>query len=139
MIREFTATDLEAVMKLWLEGNLQAHDFVPADYWIEHLAAVRAQLQQAEVYVCEENRQVVAFVGMQDDYLAGIFVDKEFRSHGLGKQLLDHVKEIHDSFSLHVYQQNKGAVQFYLREGLRLVSEAVDEETGQVDYLLQWH
>ena len=33
------------------------------------------------------------FVGMAGDYLAGIFVDRRSRSMGIGKTLLDYVKE----------------------------------------------
>ena len=53
-----------------------------------------------------------------DDYLAGIFVDKKCRSMGIGKGLLDCIKKNYPVFSLNVYQKNRRAVDFYLREGL---------------------
>ena len=40
MIRTFKKEDTEAVMRIWLNGNLEAHGFVPADYWRENLPMV---------------------------------------------------------------------------------------------------
>ena len=47
MIRTYQPADLDRLMQLWLQGNLQAHPFVPASYWEENAADVRRQLPQA--------------------------------------------------------------------------------------------
>ncbi len=138
MIRKFQPQDLDRVMQLWLEGNLEAHDFVPADYWVSNAPMVRELLLQAELTVCELNGEVQGFIGMQDDYLAGIFVDKAHRSTGIGKQLLEHIKTSHPTFMLNVYRRNRTAVEFYLREGISVVEEGVDEDTGEMDYTMEW-
>lgn len=134
----FEPRDLERVMQLWLEGNLDAHGFVSVDYWTSNAPVVRELLVQAELTVCELDGVIQGFVGMQDDYLAGIFVDKTYRSAGVGKQLLDHVKKTHPAFSLNVYQRNERAVAFYLREGLSVVEESVDPDTGETDCTMAW-
>ena len=33
MIRRMTAADAGAVADIWLEASLDAHGFIPADYW----------------------------------------------------------------------------------------------------------
>lgn len=138
MIRNFEPRDLGRVMELWLEGNLDAHGFVPASYWTSNAPVVRELLMQAELTVWEEDGVVRGFAGMQDDYLAGIFVDKAYRSAGVGKQLLDHVKAAHPAFTLNVYKRNEGAVAFYLREGLAVLEEGVDPDTGEADHTMKW-
>lgn len=138
MIREFHTGDLERVIQLWLEGNLDAHDFVPADYWVSNALIVRELLLQAELYVYDLDGEVQGFVGMQDDYLAGIFVDQNHRSMGIGRQLLDYIKTIHPTFTLNVYQRNTHAVEFYRRAGLSVIEESVDEDTGETDYTMAW-
>ena len=45
---------------------------------------MKDQLPQADIYVYESDNNVQGFVGMIGDYLAGIFVDKKFRSMGIG-------------------------------------------------------
>lgn len=138
MIRKFEPCDIERVMQLWLEGNLDAHDFVSESYWISNAHMVREQLLQAELYVCVLDGKIQGFVGMQGSYLAGIFVEKRHRSMGIGKQLMDYIKKTHTAFSLSVYRRNKPAVDFYIREGLAVVSEEIDKNTGEIDCTMAW-
>lgn len=138
MIRKFENKDTEQIMKIWLEGNIEAHDFVPRDYWASNYTKMKNQLYQAEIYVYEQDGRVAGFAGMTGDYLAGIFVDGQYRCKKIGKQLLDHIKKRHSSFSLNVYQKNRRAVSFYLREGLFIVSNGTDCDTSQADYTMKW-
>ncbi|MGN1120349.1 MAG: GNAT family N-acetyltransferase, partial [Oscillospiraceae bacterium] len=117
MIRQMTRADLPDIMRIWIEGNLDAHSFVDGDYWRQNYTAVQREMQRAEVYVCEENGEVVGFVGLKGDYIAGLFVDREYRGRGVGKQLLDRAKKTHRELSLHVFEKNPRALRFYLREG----------------------
>ena len=123
------ARDLKRVMEIWLAGNREAHSFVPATYWEANAPMVEEQLQQAEVFVCERDGVVQGLAGLQGDYLAGIFVAKCARSQGIGKQLLDRIRQGHPSITLHVYRKNRGAVAFYQREGFTVTAEAVEEGT----------
>ena len=57
---------------------------------------------------------------------------------GIGKHLLEYVKQTHSTLSLGVYQKNKRAVSFYLREGFSILSEELDEATGETEYTMIW-
>lgn len=138
MIREFHTSDTEQVMKLWLAGNEDAHSFIPKEYWRSHFAEVQEDLLKAKVLVCDTDGKIQGFIGMVNEYIAGIFVDKNCRSCGIGKQLLISAKQKHDTLSLSVYQKNTRAVAFYLREGFSILSEAVDEATGENEYTMFW-
>ena len=74
MIRLAERQDLDRIMEIWLEGNLQAHDFVDPDYWTGCFQEVREAIAQADVWVWDENDRVEAFAGMVEHYLAGLFV-----------------------------------------------------------------
>ena len=139
MIRKFEKKDTERVMQIWLEVNIETHDFVPSKYWLSQYQSVQKQILQADIYVYEQDKEIQGFVGMMDDYLAGIFVDKKCRSMGIGKSLLECVKKNYPEFSLNVYQKNRRAVNFYLREGLSIVSKEIDEDTGETDYTMAWN
>lgn len=138
MIRKFEMKDTKRVMQIWLEANLEAHDFVSGDYWCSQYQTVQEQLSAADIYVYEQDNEIQGFLGMMDNYLAGIFVDKKYRSMGIGKGLLDYVKKIYPAFSLNVYQKNQRAVDFYLRENLTIVSTGADEDTAEADYTVVW-
>ena len=138
MIRKLKSCDMEQVMNIWFNGNLEAHDFVEKEYWEMHIPMVKEQLLQAEVYVYEEQGKIQGFAGMQEDYLAGIFVKKEFRGTGIGKQFLDFVKQRHEKLTLHVYEKNQRAIDFYKREGFAAISKEMDMNTNETDYFIVW-
>ena len=131
---------MDRLMEIWLAANLQAHSFVAADYWQSNLVLVRQMLPQAEVYVYTEDssQEILGFVGLDGDYIAGIFVDFSARSQGIGKKLLDFIKAAHTRLTLRVYQQNERAVQFYQREKIQIVEKSVDTETGVPELQMQW-
>lgn len=140
MIRAFRATDLQVVMQLWLEANVQAHDFIPRAYWEEHFDMVRDMLPKAEVYVHEDGhtRQIDGFIGLTGDFVAGIFVSAPVRSRGIGRRLLRRAKEIRPRLELNVYRSNERAVRFYRREGFEIQSEGVDERTQEREWTMVW-
>ncbi|MCI8510426.1 MAG: GNAT family N-acetyltransferase [Lachnospiraceae bacterium] len=126
-------------MRIWLEANQQAHDFISPDYWQENYKTVRELLPQAEVYIYETApSEIKGFIGLLENYIAGIFVDKAARSTGIGKRLLEHAKEKKKELTLHVYAKNEGAVQFYLREGFQIREKKVDADTGAEEFLMVW-
>lgn len=140
MIRAFEERDLGVVMQIWLDANIEAHPFVPREYWTSNYELVHDMLPQAEVYVFEDDvlHQLDGFIGLSDGYIAGVFVRSHVRSKGIGKHLLDHVKSLKPCLSLNVYRKNTRAVQFYQREGFSIQSENTDEGTGQREYMMVW-
>lgn len=137
IIREFQLNDLDEVMQIWLAGNLKAHPFVTPSYWHEHSPLVRQALLQASVIVAVSNNKIVGFAGIQNDYLAGIFVREEFQHQGVGRQLISAIKQTHSSITLEVYFANKQALHFYQQQDFKVIKERVDE-TGNREYLMKW-
>lgn len=93
MIRKLQKADTDQVMQIQLNGNVEAHPFVSKDYWVSNYEMVREQLLEADVFVYEADKEVQGFIGLVDSYIAGIFVDKKYRSMGVGKQLLEYAKK----------------------------------------------
>lgn len=137
-IRKFIPSDIEAVMKIWYEGNIEAHDFIDKEYWDRHYNYVKRTLTQTDVYIYETNGKVVGFVGMDDSYLAGLFVQKDFRGLGFGTRLLERIKEENEYFTLHVFANNYGAYTFYKNRGLCVRGEEVNEDLGEIEYLMYY-
>lgn len=138
MIRKWKETDMDRVMQIWLESNLQAHDFIPKLYWKNNYETVEQMLPQAELFVYEKDEQILGFLGMMENYIAGLFVDKKVRSQGIGKALLDHVKKRQIMMTLHVYLKNDRAIRFYNKEGFIIQGEQMDQSTGEAELLMQW-
>lgn len=137
MIREFQINDLDSVMKLWLDTNIAAHDFVDESYWRGNYDSVREMIPAATIYVYEDG-SIMGFTGLIEKYIAGIFVDQSSQSKGIGKSLLNYIKERYEELTLHVYKNNTRAVNFYLREGFVIEREEIDENTNQMELGMKW-
>lgn len=122
-------------MEIWLEGNLQAHAFIEENYWRQNFEAVKSVLPNAEVYVYEDSGEIRGFIGMDADYIAGLFVKKEYQGQGIGRRLIESVKR-KKRLSLHVYERNAGAVAFYRTEGFQVRECMTEKETGEKEYLM---
>ena len=138
MIRVLQKADIERVVDIWLDTNLKAHYFIPGQYWKNNIDLVKEMLPQAEVYVYEDDKMIQGFIGINDEYIEGIFVSDEMQSRGIGKILLDYIKDKKDRLQLKVYQKNVRAMSFYQREGFTIQSESMDEFTREKEYVMNW-
>ncbi|AWZ37641.1 N-acetyltransferase [Ligilactobacillus murinus] len=138
MIRKFRTDDLEQVMELWLATNISAHDFISVKYWHANYALVKEMLPQANIWVYEKNNEIWGFIGLQDTYIAGIFVADKAQGKGIGSELLAKAKQQKSQLSLAVYAKNERALNFYQRADFTVVNEQLDETTDQVEYLMKW-
>lgn len=138
MIRIFEICDMLFVMNIWLESNIQAHDFIDHAYWYDSYEIVEKMMFKATLFVYEDNEKILGFVGLMDNYIAGIFVDNKNQSKGIGKYLLDYIKERYNSLSLKVYRNNTRAIEFYQRECFSIVGEDIDKNTEEIEYVMNW-
>ena len=138
MIRELQKADINKVADIWLDTNIKAHYFIPAQYWKSNFELLKELLLQATVYVYEDNQEIQGFIGLNDEYVEGIFVSDKMQSQGIGKILLDYAKNKRNKLHLNVYQKNARAISFYKREGFEIQYSSFDEATGEKDYLLAW-
>lgn len=138
MIRKFKIKDLERVMEIWLESNIDAHSFIDKKYWEDNYEMVKEILPSAEIYLYEENKNILGFVGLMENYIAGIFVEKNFHSQGIGRKLLDCCKSLKRELTLSVYEKNQKAYSFYIREGFQVVEKKIDENTNEIELVMYW-
>lgn len=140
MIRKYNEGDIDTIMQIWLDTNIRAHHFISSEYWRTNCKMVREMLPLAEIYVYEDDcaKQIDGFIGLDDNYIEGIFVKEEAQSKGIGKQLLDCAKKVKSTLRLSVYRKNEKAIKFYLREKFNIQSENVDDNTGETEFIMAW-
>ena len=140
MIRIFKESDLSTVMKIWLDTNIDSHNFISKDYWVKNYKMVKSIIPQAEVYVYEDDatRKIHGFIGLSGDHIEGLFIRADVQGYGYGRELLKYVKNIKSNMTLSVYQKNERAIQFYKREGFAVESEKIDDNTNEKEFLMVW-
>lgn len=142
MIRSYKLQDTDRVIHIWLESSILAHRFIPAMYWIGKQEDMRnVYLPASHTYVFEDENTglVQGFVSMTGSYLAALFVIPESQGTGIGKALLEHVKERHTEITLNVYAKNEPSVLFYEKQGFRLIKEQTEEGTGEKEFVMKWY
>lgn len=104
MIRQYMDSDINAVMQIWLNTNIQAHSFISPDYWQSNFDVVKEMLPHAGIYVHEDDcsKKIDGFIGLNGNYIEGIFVKEAAQSKGIGKLLLNHAKEGRSALKLSV-------------------------------------
>ena len=141
MIRVFNENDLYAVMQIWFDTNIITHNFISKSYWIDNYDMVKEILPQAEAYVYENEitNQIEGFIGLTNNYIAGLFVKESAQSKGIGKQLLDYAKNVKENMTLNVYEKNDRAIKFYMREQFRIHSKNIDTNIDERELIMVWN
>ena len=137
-LNRFSDRDLEQLAQIWLNGNLQAHSFIPAQYWKNQFVNIKKMLPEANIFVYRNNETIVGFLGELDGYIAGLFVDMNYRNQGVGSRLINYLKQINDKLTLSVYVDNINAVNFYENKDFIIDSVGMDTETDSKEYHMIW-
>lgn len=140
VIRPAQAQDIPAMLQIWLNSSLLAHDFIPADYWQNQLVPMQqTYLYLAENFIIEDHAAVLGFASLLRDesYLAALFIAPHAQGRGLGTRLLRALQQC-DALYLDVYSENQSAVHFYQSHGFCITGESMDEHTGHLEYRMAW-
>lgn len=138
MIRKIEKEDVNAVMEIWKNENIRTHNFISEEYWKNNYKYVKDILPNAEVYVYILNKHIVGFVGINNNYIEGIFVDINNQYNGIGTALLNKIKEDRENLTLRVYKKNINAIEFYRKNDFIIVREELDESTNEMEYIMIW-
>lgn len=139
MIRTFSKTDMDAVLDVWLDASIKAHNFIVSDFWRSQLGSMRnIYLPSSEIWVHEKNGIVVGFFALLGDRLAAIFVAPDLQGLGIGKALISYAQSLRSNLSLTVYTANSASVGFYKSQGFNVINEGVDATTGESELTMQW-
>ncbi|ERK30756.1 N-acetyltransferase [Clostridium intestinale] len=137
MIKNLNLSELDSVMKIWIDTNIDAHDFIQKEYWVNNYDLVKQMLPLADIYVFEENNVIKGFIGViEGTYIAGLFVRKEYQREGIGQKLLDYCKSKYLILKLDVFVKNKNAVNFYYKNGFKVLDEHFSKETNEIEYTM---
>jgi len=131
MIREYQPDDLDAVLTVWALASAVAHPFLSGEFLSNERRMIADQyLPVAETWVAERAGRVVGFIALVGDEIGGLFVHPELHGRGIGRALVDHVRDLHDELEVEVFSDNALGRGFYNACGFVEVEEGVHEATG---------
>ena len=141
-IRLATAADLPACARL-INDYIDATDWLPRVKSRAEIAGffTRELLEKRSVLVVDAGSEIAAYVSVADGWLYAIYIAPAFRGMGLGKMLLDDLKQRYpEQLELTVFEPNVAARRFYEREGFVEAPEGRDDKTeeGVPTLLMRW-
>ena len=139
MIRKFEKNDINPVMQIWKNENIKAHKFISKEYWKNNYNYVKEILPNAEIYVYVLKENIVGFIGINENYIEGIFIDTNNQCKWIGTSLLNKVKENRDNLTLSVYKKNINAINFYKKNDFIITSENINKDTAEIEYTMTWN
>lgn len=87
-------------------------------------------MQNSETYVYTEDGEIKGFISLLDNgYIGALFVKNDCLREGIGRRLINYVKERYSHLTLHVYEKNIDATLFYVAMGFKNVKIQIDEDT----------
>ena len=85
------------VVDLWYDTSIIAHDFISAEYWEAHRDSMATEyLPNSETFLAISNNEIVGFVSVVENFLPALFIKNNKQRKGIGKQLLNFVKELRE-------------------------------------------
>ncbi len=130
---------MERVLQIWLEASIQAHHFIPCEYWESKVSDMRElYIPNSDTYVYEQDGAVQGFIALHEKTIAAIFVSPDCQNQGIGSRLMAQAKELHSSVLLTVYKENSKAMRFYKKSGFTVVQEQLDAHTGHLELLMRF-
>ena len=136
-MRRATLDDVPAMAAV-LNGWVDATDWFPRVFTAEELEGfVRAAVPLREVWVAGD--PVCAYLSYNRETGQVVALYVSVTGQGIGKALLDKVKEGRDALWLTTHAPNVAAQRFYTREGFREVSRHMPEPPETVEEIrMEW-
>ena len=132
-IRRGGKAQFEELAAIWEASVLATHGFLrDADF-----AALKSEVPEIylpsleELWLCGIRGKLAGFLGCDGPCVEMLFVAPEFFRMGVGRKLLAHARELHGPLSVSVNRDNRGALQFYLRNGFSLIGASPLDGQGR--------
>jgi len=118
MIRKRKEKDNDEIMNVWSEASSLAHPFLET-FFVEKVKKDMREIYipNTETWVYEDNNAVIGFISMLDNEIGGLFVMPNKHSKGIGTQLVNFVRELHNELEVEVFEKNVIGSPFYDKYG----------------------
>ena len=140
MIRPFTESDTEDVVRLWLDSARSSHSFLPPSFWNSAENDIRTlylpMSDEIVLHIDDASGRVDAVLAFASSYLGALLVAPQAQGRGLGSRMLRIARRMHPDLTLTVYKDNARAVAFYERQGLAVLEERVESSTGCAEFIM---
>ncbi len=132
MIRKYEVSDLDSLLSVWLSASRLAHPFLSESFLAtERKNIPNLYLPNAETWVTEVDKRIVAFIALIGNEIGALFVDPANHRQGIGGRLMDKAATLHHELEVEVFERNPIGRAFYDRYGFSQLERKIHEPSGQ--------
>ena len=113
-----------------LEEGSPVEDLESEESFVERIA------QSDHVWIAREGDVTVGFLAQEGNDITFLYVIETFQNQGVGFALLNEAKRLSSELILSIFEANKKAERFYLRNGFSLVQKYVGQTVKGSDALV---
>lgn len=131
-IHPYTDRFRQQILTVWKKSVLATHDFLTSTDFEEIKELVNnINFNDFQVFCLTKENLVLGFIGVADRKVEMLFIDPQYFGQGLGQKLLSFaVKEL-NADQVDVNEQNRKALQFYLKFGFETSERTDKDEQGR--------
>lgn len=131
-IRQYTTSDLTAVLDTWEVATRLAHPFMSDDFIAtERKNVADIYMPNTDTWVAVIDNEVQGFIALMGNEVGAIFLRPNFHGKGIGKALMDKAQALHGDLEVEVFKENSIGRKFYSRYGFEHLEDKLHQATGQ--------
>jgi putative acetyltransferase len=126
-------------MKIWKDNNMKFQPFIANSYWADNYVKNRDEFLKCNVCVYTEASHILAFIAWNEkNEIINIQVLPEIQREGIGRLLVQNLKNTNNSLTAKVYEKNEVALLFFRAIGFKIAGEDIDDEVNEKYYNIKW-
>lgn len=125
-----TAELLDSLINVWERAVRATHHFLTEQDIQNLIPHGRRALNMVDLFVVNENKFPVAFMGILDDKIEMLFVSPDYFRKGIGQRLIRLAIDEYKIRYIDVNEQNPNALAFYKKMGFQVFERTETDELG---------
>lgn len=139
MLKQFDKKNIDIIMKIWKDNNIMFQPFIANSFWADNYVKARDSFLNNNVCVYTEATKILAFIASnENNEIINIQVLPEIQREGIGRLLIQNLKNHNSSLTARVYEKNTVALMFFRAIGFKKIDENIDEDVNEKYYILKW-
>jgi len=127
-----STADYPELIAVWEAAVRATHDFLSEADILQYRQLILEQyFDTVRLYCIKDNNRIIAFMGINGQFLQMLFIHPDWRGKGIGKILVLHAISAFGIYEVDVNEQNTQAVGFYYHLGFELAERFHQDAAGK--------